>query len=50
MTTQQQDSSCHDLDTDAWQIQEIYLALQEADRGDFASDDDVTKVVKKYAG
>lgn len=38
------------LETEAWQIKEINLALQEADRGDFAPDGDVTKVVRKYAG
>jgi predicted transcriptional regulator len=37
------------LETESWQIKEINLALQEADRGDFASDDDVAELVKKYA-
>ena len=38
------------LEAEAWQIKEINLALQEADIGDFALDDDVAKLVKKYAG
>ena len=38
------------LETEAWQIQETHLALQEADKGDFASDDEITQVVKNYAG
>ncbi len=38
------------LETEAWQIGEINLALQEADRGEFASDAEVAEVVKKYAG
>jgi len=38
------------LETEVWQIKEISLALQEADQGDFASDADVDKLVKKYAG
>ena len=31
-----------------WQIAEIRKGLAEADRGDFASDKDVEKVVKKW--
>jgi predicted transcriptional regulator len=38
------------LDLEAWQIGEIRQAIGEADAGDFASDDEVTAVVKKYAG
>jgi RHH-type transcriptional regulator, rel operon repressor / antitoxin RelB len=37
------------LDLEAWQIGEIAQALKEADAGDFASDAEVTAVVKKYA-
>lgn len=37
------------LEIEAWQIKEINLALQEADRGDFASDVEVANLVKKYA-
>lgn len=32
-----------------WQIEETRDALAEADRGDFASDMDVQKVLKKWA-
>lgn len=38
------------IDLEAWQIGEIQQALQEADASDFASDEDVDAVVKKYAG
>ena len=31
-----------------WQIQEIEKAIQEADQGDFASDDEVEKVMNKW--
>ncbi|MBZ5521952.1 MAG: CopG family transcriptional regulator [Acidobacteriia bacterium] len=31
-----------------WQIEEIGKALKEADRGDFASDRDVQKVMNKW--
>jgi predicted transcriptional regulator len=31
-----------------WQIEEIRKGLTEADRGDFASDKDVEKVVKRW--
>jgi len=35
---------------EAWQIGEIQQALKEADANDFASDDEVAAVVRKYAG
>lgn len=35
---------------EAWQISEIQRALKEADAGDFATDDELDSVVKKYAG
>lgn len=38
------------LDLEAWQIGEIQQALNEADANDFAADDEVDAVVKKYAG
>jgi RHH-type transcriptional regulator, rel operon repressor / antitoxin RelB len=38
------------LEAEAWQINEISLALHEADQDDFASTADVASVVKKYAG
>jgi len=33
----------------AWQIGKIEAGIAAADRGDFASDDDVKSVVGKYA-
>lgn len=31
-----------------WQVAEIEAGIAEADQGEFASDDDVTKVIGKY--
>ncbi len=36
------------LDTEAWQILEIEQALREADAGDFASEEEVRRVLKKH--
>lgn len=38
------------LEIEAWQIAEIEQAMIEADRGDFASDEQVTALAAKYAG
>ena len=38
------------LELEVWQIGEIQQALKEADANDFASDDEVNAVVRKYAG
>jgi len=38
------------LDLEAWQVGEIEQAIQEADRGDFASPADMAGLLKKYAG
>lgn len=38
------------LDLESWQIGEIQQALKEADANDFASNDEVDAVVRKYAG
>ena len=38
------------LDLEAWQVGEIEQAIQEADRGDFASPADRADLLKKYAG
>ena len=38
------------LELEAWQIGEIQEALKEAEANDFASDDEVDAVVRKYAG
>jgi len=38
------------IDLEAWQIGEIQQAIQEADANDFASDEEIDAVVKKYAG
>jgi hypothetical protein len=34
--------------SDAMQVREIRLALEEADRGDFASDREVRRVLRKW--
>lgn len=31
-----------------WQIEEVKKGIAEAERGDFATDDDVSRVVKKW--
>lgn len=36
------------LEVEAWQVEEIRTALQEADAGDFASDEDLAAVMKKH--
>ncbi len=36
------------LDSNEWQISEIHAAIQEADAGDFASDDEVKAVFEKW--
>ncbi len=36
------------LDTEAWQILEIEQALRDADAGDFASEEEVRRVLKKH--
>jgi predicted transcriptional regulator len=33
---------------DQWQIEEIKKALDEADRGEFASDEEVKQVLKRW--
>ena len=38
------------LELETWQIGEIQQALKEADANDFASDDEVEAIVRKYAG
>ena len=38
------------LDLEAWQVGEIQQAIKEADAGDFASDDQVDAVIRKYEG
>ena len=38
------------LEVEAWQIKEIKRAIKEADAGDFVSDAEFAKIVKKYAG
>jgi predicted transcriptional regulator len=37
------------LELEVWQIGEIKQALKEADANDFASDDEVDAVMRKYA-
>ena len=36
------------VENNEWQIQEIHVALQEADVGDFASDKDVAALARKW--
>lgn len=36
------------VDVNEWQVQEIEQAIAEADRGDFASDEDVAAVFGKW--
>lgn len=36
------------VEREAWQLAEIEAGLAEAERGDFATDADLAKVVKKY--
>lgn len=38
------------VELEAWQITEIQQAIIEADAGDFATEDELGLVVKKYAG
>jgi len=38
------------IDLESWQIGEIEQALEEADRGDFASSSELANLLKKYAG
>lgn len=37
------------LAREAWQIEDIQRALNEADAGDFASDEEVTALARKWA-
>ncbi len=37
------------VELEAWQIAEIQQAIQEADTGDFATDGELSAVIKKYA-
>ena len=37
------------VDANAWQVAEIERAIQEADAGDFASDDEVEEMFAKWA-
>lgn len=38
------------LELEIWQIGEIREALEEADAGDFASEQEVVAITRKYAG
>ena len=38
------------IDLEAWQIGEIEQAIQEADRGEFATPSELADLLKKYAG
>jgi predicted transcriptional regulator len=36
------------IDAQAWQVEEILRAIQEADRGDYASNEAVRRTVRKW--
>lgn len=36
------------IDAQSWQMQDIHDGIAEADKGDFASDDEVNQVFAKY--
>lgn len=38
------------VDLNDWQISEVRKALEEADRGEFASDHEVTRAMRKWTG
>lgn len=38
------------LELEAWQISEIEVSMKEADTGDFATQEQVSDLAKKYAG
>ncbi|MBU1222414.1 MAG: CopG family transcriptional regulator [Gammaproteobacteria bacterium] len=38
------------INLEAWQVGEIEQAIQEADRGDFATPSDMTDLLKQYTG
>lgn len=38
------------LEENEWQVQEIKKAIQEADRGDFATEEEVNNVRRKWLG
>lgn len=38
------------IDFEAWQIGEIWQAIEEAERGDFAASSGLADLLKKYAG
>ena len=38
------------LEVEAWQIKKIEQTIKEADAGDFVSEAEFAKIVKKYAG
>jgi len=38
------------IDLEVWQVGEIEQAIQEADRGDFATPSDLTDLLKQYTG
>jgi RHH-type transcriptional regulator, rel operon repressor / antitoxin RelB len=42
------DESREFADLDQWQVEEIKKAIDEADRGEFASDQEVEQVLKRW--
>ena len=43
-----QDALRRYVEEEAWQVAEIRKAVQEADAGEFATDEEVTKTLKKW--
>ncbi len=38
------------VEQEAWQLAEIEAGIAEADKGDFASDEEISKTIAKYTG
>lgn len=38
------------VEQEAWQLAEIEAGIAEADKGDFASDEEIAKTIAKYTG
>lgn len=38
------------IEKETWQIAEIQAGLEDADRGEFASEDELSAIIAKYAG
>lgn len=47
---QAEEAIARHINLEAWQVGEIEQAIQEADRGDFATPSDMTDLLKQYTG